>query len=177
VDALSDRLRARRRHRYGGDASLAKLERKHGTLPVTRRRRTGGGGMHVYFAPPPNVIIKNSVGKMAAGSISAAQVVTVMAPPSRHVSGSLSGTPVTPMRRCRDGSPRPRRSISTGRCGTGRTLISWMQSLSDWGPEGADLFSLSFLHSLDSQRSAAEAEYITSNGCLTPKFRVEHAPV
>jgi hypothetical protein len=73
--------------RHGGDAALAEIERKHGVLPATRRAHTGGGGMHLYFAPPPNVVIRNSAGKIAPGLDIRGAGGYVMAPPSRHVSG------------------------------------------------------------------------------------------
>jgi hypothetical protein len=73
--------------RHGGDVSLAEIERKHGALPATRRARTGGGGMHLYFAPPANIIIRNSAGKIAPGIDVRGAGGYAMAPPSRHVSG------------------------------------------------------------------------------------------
>lgn len=46
---------------HGGDASLDRLERELGQLPVTIEAITGGEGRHLYFAHPGG-LIRNRTG-------------------------------------------------------------------------------------------------------------------
>ena len=48
--------------RHGGDVAAL------GPLPVTWRAATGGGGEHLYFLAPSSPIIRNTAGKLGAGS-------------------------------------------------------------------------------------------------------------
>jgi hypothetical protein len=70
--------------RHGGDASLAELERQHGSLPDTYRVLTGGGGTHVYLAVDRP--IGNRAG-LAPGLDLRGDGGYVVAPPSLHKSG------------------------------------------------------------------------------------------
>jgi hypothetical protein len=69
----------------GADA-LHDLERRHGELPRTVTVRTGGGGEHYYFACREPV--RNSAGRLGAGLDVRGEGGYVIAPPSRHDSGS-----------------------------------------------------------------------------------------
>jgi hypothetical protein len=73
--------------RHGGDRSLEELERANGKLPTTWRVNSGGGGTHLWFAPPADVVVRNSVGRLAAGIDVRASGGYAIAPPSKHVSG------------------------------------------------------------------------------------------
>jgi len=74
--------------RHGGFESLAALETKH-VLPHTWTVRTGSDGRHLYFAAPPNnVTIRNSAGKLAAGLDIRSAGGSAVAPPSLHISGN-----------------------------------------------------------------------------------------
>jgi putative DNA primase/helicase len=70
----------------GGLASLAKLEAQHGVLD-TLTAITGSGGTHYYFTPP-DVLLKNSTGEIAAGIDTRAEGGYVLLPPSSHISGN-----------------------------------------------------------------------------------------
>lgn len=70
---------------HGGEASLAKLERAHGPLPVTVEAVTGGGGRHLYFKHPDS-FVHNKVGLMAGIDLRG-DGGCVVAPPSVHASG------------------------------------------------------------------------------------------
>jgi len=73
--------------RHGGPASLAALERQHGTLPDTFRVHTGGGGDHFTFQSN-GVVIRNSAGVLGPGlDIRGAGGYTTAAP-SLHFSGN-----------------------------------------------------------------------------------------
>jgi hypothetical protein len=76
--------------RHGGDASLTALEDRHDVLPATWTVRSGSGGRHLYFAAPDGVAIKNNNdGGLARGIDIRTAHGYVLAPPSRHISGSL----------------------------------------------------------------------------------------
>jgi len=70
---------------HGGDESLEKLEREHGTLTTMVECRTGGGGRHFYFAHPGG-FVRNKVG-LAPGIDIRADGGYGVAPPSLHASG------------------------------------------------------------------------------------------
>lgn len=53
--------------RHGGDKSLELLEAKYGVLPITFSYKSGGGGTHYWFRLPPDVLIPNSVSRIAPG--------------------------------------------------------------------------------------------------------------
>ena len=72
---------------HGGDTSLAELRAVHGPLPVTLEVRTGGGGRHLYFAHPGGPV-PSSAGRLGAGLDVRGDGGYVLAPPSRHASGS-----------------------------------------------------------------------------------------
>lgn len=48
--------------RNGGDATLAELEKRHGTPPRTVRQITGGGGQHILFRASPELQPRGSIG-------------------------------------------------------------------------------------------------------------------
>jgi len=70
---------------HGGDASLDRLERELGHLPVTIEAITGGGGRHLYFAHP-GALIRNRTG-LAQGIDLRGDGGYIVAPPSVHPSG------------------------------------------------------------------------------------------
>lgn len=70
---------------HGGDASLTRLQRRHGALPVTLTAETGGGGHHLYFHHPGHRL-PNRAG-LAPGLDLRADGGYVVAPPSVHPSG------------------------------------------------------------------------------------------
>lgn len=70
--------------RNGGDASLAELERVHGSLPATPTVGTGGGGRHFYFSAPEGAL---RGGVLAPGLDVKADGGYVIAPPSVHPDG------------------------------------------------------------------------------------------
>lgn len=72
--------------KHGGDASLSRLEREHGPLPVTVEAVSGGGGRHLYFAHPGGQV-HNKVG-LAPGIDLRADGGLIVAPPSVHPSGA-----------------------------------------------------------------------------------------
>lgn len=72
--------------RNGGDLTLARLEREHGTLPPTLVARTGGGGRHILFAHPG---MKVSAGvKLGPGLDIKGEGGYIVAAPSVHASGA-----------------------------------------------------------------------------------------
>jgi hypothetical protein len=71
--------------RHGGDKSLRKLEREHGSLPKTLESITGGGGRHVYFSHPGGEV-RNRVG-IVPGIDLRGDGGCIVAPPSVHPSG------------------------------------------------------------------------------------------
>ncbi len=75
-------------HRHRGDQSLLELEKQNGPLPETWRFRTGGGGEHVLFRHPGG-LIPNSVQKIAPGIDVRGDGGYIVAPPSKHFSGSF----------------------------------------------------------------------------------------
>ena len=72
-------------NRHDGDATLAKLEAEHGSLPVTWRAVTGGGGEHIFFTARTS--IPNSAGAIGEGLDFRGTSGYVVAPPSLHESG------------------------------------------------------------------------------------------
>jgi hypothetical protein len=70
--------------RNEGDASLAELERLHGSLPETVSVETGGGGRHLYFSAPEGAAPS---GVLAEGLDIKAEGGYVIAPPSVHPDG------------------------------------------------------------------------------------------
>lgn len=84
---------------HGGMAALADLEAAHGRFPPTAAVRTGGAGLHLYFAAEAPV--RNSAGVLGPGIDIRGDGGYVIAPPSRHASGSpyrWSGTgPLAPL--------------------------------------------------------------------------------
>ena len=69
--------------RAGGDAALAKLEGRWGSVPPTAEARSGGGGRHLWFTS--RVELPSAV--LAAGFELKAERGIVIAPPSVHASG------------------------------------------------------------------------------------------
>ena len=73
--------------KHGGDASLARLEQRFGSLPATIESVTGGGGRHLYFAHPGG-FVRNRIG-LAQGIDLRGDGGYIVAPPSVHPSGKL----------------------------------------------------------------------------------------
>jgi Bifunctional DNA primase/polymerase, N-terminal/AAA domain len=72
----------------GGMEALAALQQRHGTLPATWTTRTGGGGRHLFFRHP-GFLVRGSAGKLGPGLDVRGEGGQVVAPPSRHPSGTL----------------------------------------------------------------------------------------
>jgi hypothetical protein len=72
--------------KHQGDASLAELERRHGSLPRTVEAVSGGGGRHLYFAHPGGHV-PNRAG-FAPGVDVRGDGGMIVAPPSVHPSGA-----------------------------------------------------------------------------------------
>ena len=70
-----------------GRETLAQLETQHGPLPETPRGLTGGGGEHYLFALPRGLTLGNTV-RFAPGLDTRGPGGQIVAPPSRHVSGT-----------------------------------------------------------------------------------------
>jgi hypothetical protein len=73
--------------RHGGDDTLARLEHDHGPLPAGRRVATGGGGLHLYLCHPGGTV-RNHAGRLGPGVDLRGDGGYILAPPSRHASGS-----------------------------------------------------------------------------------------
>jgi hypothetical protein len=71
--------------KHGGDASLARLERQFGLLPMTVEATTGGDGRHLYFTHPAG-LVRNRSG-LAQGIDLRGDGGYIVAPPSVHPSG------------------------------------------------------------------------------------------
>lgn len=71
-----------------GLATIQRLTQGHGPLPATVTVRTGSGGWHYYFAHPGG-IVPNSTSRLGPGLDVRGDGGYVVAPPSRHVSGSV----------------------------------------------------------------------------------------
>src|SRR4029453_906400 len=71
----------------GGDDTLAALERRYGTLPVTVTSRTGGGGRPLIYRYPARAILstQDTVGPGVDIRGRGGQIVI---PPSQHASGN-----------------------------------------------------------------------------------------
>lgn len=74
--------------KHGGEKTLDTLTGVHGPLPPTIECRTGGGGRHVYFRYP-SFMVRNSSGKIGLGLDIRGEAGYVVAPPSRHSSGTF----------------------------------------------------------------------------------------
>ncbi|MFA9229888.1 MAG: bifunctional DNA primase/polymerase [Microgenomates group bacterium] len=70
-----------------GYASLQSLEAANGPLPRDLTVQTGGGGLHIYLSMPA-VDIRNSTSKLAPHIDVRGEGGYVVAPPSRHISGT-----------------------------------------------------------------------------------------
>jgi hypothetical protein len=71
-----------------GEATLRKLEAKHGALPQSVESVTGGGGRHVLFAMPTDGRpVRNSESKIGDNLDVRATGGFIVAPPSVHPSG------------------------------------------------------------------------------------------
>jgi putative DNA primase/helicase len=68
-----------------GETTLAEIERKHGSLPVTQQVKTGKG-RHLYFRYPKNIPKVKSVARKTLGLDVRADGGYVIAPPSLHES-------------------------------------------------------------------------------------------
>ena len=77
----------------GGDHSLAHLQNLMGSLPPTLTVKTGGGGLHLWYRHPGG-ILRNTAGRLAGvaedlpGLDLRGDGGYVVAPPSRHASGT-----------------------------------------------------------------------------------------
>ena len=70
----------------GGNDTLRLLVDEHGPLPAGRVVRTGSGGAHHYFHHPAP--LPNTAGRLGPGIDTRGDCGYVVAPPSRHRSGS-----------------------------------------------------------------------------------------
>ncbi len=70
-----------------GDATMARLEREHGPLPVTIMSITPSGGTHYYWRWPADIEIRNSAGRVGPGLDVLAEGGSVVAPPSIRADG------------------------------------------------------------------------------------------
>jgi hypothetical protein len=73
---------------HRGDASLAGLVSRYGDLPPGRTIRTGSGGRHLYFAHPGRPVGNDTGRRLGHGLDVRGDGGYVIAPPSRHVSGT-----------------------------------------------------------------------------------------
>ena len=73
---------------HGGDQSLDALLSHHGPLPPGPVVQTGSGGRHFYFAHPGGVIRNDAGRRLGPGLDIRGDGGYVIAPPSRHTSGS-----------------------------------------------------------------------------------------
>jgi hypothetical protein len=82
----------------GGLEALAALERQHGQLPpLTPRVRTGGGGLHYYFKwPTDGTVIRNCTRLHGLPIDVRGEGGYVVAPPSRHRSGTAYAWELAP---------------------------------------------------------------------------------
>lgn len=71
-----------------GEQSLMDLEQRHGELPETLTVLSGGGGRHLYFLCERALEVRNSQSKIAPRLDIRGQGGFVVAPPSRHASGT-----------------------------------------------------------------------------------------
>lgn len=121
--------------KHGGDASLARLERRFGPLPETIEVTTGGGGRHLYFTHPGG-LIRNRTG-LAQGIDLRGDGGYIVAPPSIHPSGH-------PYAWAEGYSPEdvalaalPRWLLApTGGGRAKRSLADWRQLVREGVPEG-----------------------------------------
>lgn len=74
--------------RHGGYESLAALEEAYDVIPDTWCVITGGNGRHIYMSLPIGVRVNNTAGKLGHGLDIRTTGGYVLAPPSRHISGS-----------------------------------------------------------------------------------------
>jgi hypothetical protein len=71
-----------------GEASLRKLEAKHGHLPKTMVSETGRGGRHILFQYPQGGTVKNSAGKVGHSIDVRGINGLIVAPPGLHPNGN-----------------------------------------------------------------------------------------
>jgi hypothetical protein len=83
--------------RNGSEASLKRLEREHGALPVfTPKVHTGGGGEHSYLAHPGHKVKSDSGIAGYSGIDIKGDGGYVLAPPSTHISGKPYSWRISP---------------------------------------------------------------------------------
>lgn len=73
---------------HGGDESLEALTTEQGPLPGVRTIQTGSGGRHFYFRHPGGEVRNDSGRRLGPGIDVRGDGGYVIAPPSRHASGS-----------------------------------------------------------------------------------------
>jgi putative DNA primase/helicase len=70
-----------------GDATMARLEREHGPLPVTIMSSTPSGGAHYYWRWPADIEIRNSTGRVGPGLDVRGEGGSAVTPPSMLADG------------------------------------------------------------------------------------------
>lgn len=121
--------------KHGGDASLARLERRYGPLPDTIEAITGGGGRHLYFAHPGGWT-RNRTG-LAQGIDLRGDGGYIVAPPSIHPSGQPYAWALghSPEESALAALPRWL-LLPSGGARARRTLADWRQLVHEGVPEG-----------------------------------------
>jgi len=79
---------------HWGDETLYELESQYGKLPETAEAKTGGGGRHIVFRHP-SFNVRSGVGILGEGIDIRADGGYIVAPPSKHASGSIYSWDVT----------------------------------------------------------------------------------
>lgn len=120
---------------HGGDASLERLERRYGPLPVTIEAKTGGGGRHLYFSHPGG-LTRNRVG-VAQGIDLRGDGGYIVVPPSIHPSSRPYAWAVGRSPEDVELAALPRWILlPSGGVRARRTLSDWRRLVHEGVPEG-----------------------------------------
>lgn len=127
--------------RHGGEESLKGLEERYGTLPETVSARTGGGGLHLFFAHPGGTV-KNKVQVAGLPGLDVrGDGGYIVAPPSKHVSGTRYEWQAGRDPEHRAPAPMPEwlselLRVSTHRRGPARRPEEWRKLVAEGAVEG-----------------------------------------